>query len=152
MIRRPMIRRPIIVMTILLISLCLSSCAFLDPTMPKRVPGATMTDSRLQYIDTVIGTGVEASAGKRITVHYTGTLENGEKFDSSYDRGAPFTFTLGHKKVIPGWDEGLLGMKVGGRRQLFIPSDLAYGERGVPDTIPPFATLVFDVELLNVQP
>ncbi len=96
------------------------------------------------------GTGKEAVAGKSVKVHYTGTLENGKKFDSSHDRGEPFAFRLGAGQVIKGWDQGVAGMKVGGKRKLTIPPDLAYGARGFPPVIPPNSTLVFEVELLDV--
>lgn len=104
----------------------------------------------------VVGTGAEAVQGALVTVHYTGTFEDGTKFDSSVDRGTPFPFTLGAGQVIPGWDRGVQGMKVGGKRRLIIPSDLAYGVQGVkgPDgkyLIPPNAVLRFEVELLSVQ-
>lgn len=105
----------------------------------------------LQIGDTVVGTGAEAIAGKEVTVHYTGTLINGTKFDSSLDRGTPFVFSLGVGQVIRGWDEGVVGMKVGGKRKLIIPSELGYGPRGAGGVIPPNATLVFDVELLGVK-
>ncbi|MFA5870812.1 MAG: FKBP-type peptidyl-prolyl cis-trans isomerase [Candidatus Paceibacterota bacterium] len=108
-------------------------------------------DDGLQIGDEVVGTGAEAVAGKEVTVHYTGTLINGTKFDSSLDRGAPFTFSLGVGQVIRGWDEGVVGMKVGGKRKLIIPSELGYGPRGAGSTIPPNATLLFDVELLGVK-
>jgi FKBP-type peptidyl-prolyl cis-trans isomerase FkpA len=111
----------------------------------------TTTQSGLQYQDLVVGTGVEAVAGKSVTVHYTGTLQDGSKFDSSVDRGQPFTFTLGAGQVIRGWDEGVAGMKVGGKRKLVIPPGLAYGAQGYPPVIPPNATLTFDVELLDVK-
>jgi FKBP-type peptidyl-prolyl cis-trans isomerase len=107
------------------------------------------TPSGLQYIETQLGTGPEASAGQRVTVHYTGWLTTGAKFDSSRDRGQPFSFGLGAGQVIKGWDEGVAGMKVGGRRKLVIPSNLGYGDRGT-GPIPPGATLVFAVELLGV--
>jgi FKBP-type peptidyl-prolyl cis-trans isomerase FkpA len=98
------------------------------------------------------GTGAEAVAGKTVSVHYVGTLlSNGSKFDSSRDRGEPFTFQLGAGQVIKGWDQGVAGMKIGGVRKLTIPHDLAYGERGYPPVIPPRATLVFEVELLGVR-
>jgi FKBP-type peptidyl-prolyl cis-trans isomerase len=109
------------------------------------------TSSGLTYVDQVLGTGDVAVAGKTTTVHYTGWLENGKKFDSSVDRGQPFSFPLGGGRVIKGWDEGVQGMKVGGKRKLTIPSDLGYGSRGAGGVIPPNATLVFDVELLEVK-
>ena len=105
----------------------------------------------LKIEDTVVGTGAEAVAGKEVTVHYTGTLTNGTKFDSSVDRGEPFTFNLGAGEVIEGWDKGFAGMKVGGKRKLTIPSDMAYGERGAGASIPPNSTLIFEVELLKVN-
>jgi len=101
--------------------------------------------------DLVVGTGDEAQAGDQVTVHYTGWLWHGAKFDSSIDRGEPFQFTLGAGGVIKGWDQGIVGMKVGGTRKLIIPPDLAYGEAGSPPKIPPNATLVFEVELLAVE-
>lgn len=109
------------------------------------------TPSGLQYRDEVVGTGDAPKTGQQVTVHYTGTLTNGTKFDSSRDRKQPFTFIIGVGQVIKGWDEGVMSMKVGGRRVLTIPSDLAYGSRGAAGVIPPNATLVFDVELLSVQ-
>jgi len=105
----------------------------------------------LQIGDVVVGTGTEAVAGKEVTVHYTGTFIDGTKFDSSLDRGKPFPFKLGAGMVIKGWDEGVAGMKVGGKRKLIIPSDLGYGPNGYPGAIPPNATLLFDVELLGVK-
>lgn len=105
----------------------------------------------LKIDDVQVGTGAEATAGKAVVVHYTGWLENGNKFDSSLDRGQPFRFTLGQGQVIPGWDQGVAGMKTGGKRKLTIPPDLAYGERGVPGAIPPNSVLVFEVELLSVE-
>jgi FKBP-type peptidyl-prolyl cis-trans isomerase len=109
----------------------------------------------LKYTDNTTGTGTEATAGKKVSVHYTGWLYNngakGAKFDSSVDRGQPFQFTLGAHQVIAGWDEGVAGMKVGGKRTLIIPPELGYGARGAGGVIPPNATLMFDVELLGVQ-
>lgn len=109
------------------------------------------TPSGLKYVDQVVGTGDVAVAGKTASVHYTGWLENGKKFDSSVDRGQPFSFPLGSGRVIKGWDEGVQGMKVGGKRKLTIPSDLGYGSRGAGGVIPANATLIFDVELLGVR-
>ncbi len=106
--------------------------------------------TELKIEDLVVGTGVEAVSGKLISVHYTGTLTNGTKFDSSVDRGAPFEFTLGIGEVIQGWDKGFAGMKVGGKRKLIIPSSMGYGDMG-SGPIPPKATLIFEVELLGVK-
>jgi FKBP-type peptidyl-prolyl cis-trans isomerase FkpA len=108
------------------------------------------TSSGLQYIDLKVGTGATARAGQNVTVHYTGWLENGTKFDSSVDRGQPFSFPLGAGRVIKGWDEGVQGMMVGGKRKLTLPSSLGYGARGAGSAIPPNATLIFEVELLGV--
>jgi len=109
------------------------------------------TASGLKYTDVKVGTGASPVKGKQVKVHYTGTLENGKKFDSSYDRREPIVFVFGVGQVIPGWDEGLAGMKVGGKRKLIIPSKLGYGVAGSPPDIPPNATLLFDVELIDVQ-
>ncbi len=109
------------------------------------------TASGLQYEDLVEGTGPEAKAGDSVQVHYTGTLTDGSKFDSSRDRGSPFSFQLGAGRVIKGWDEGVAGMKVGGKRKLHIPAALGYGSRGAAGVIPPNAELIFEVELLVVR-
>ncbi len=109
------------------------------------------TESGLKYVDLVVGTGREAAAGTLATVHYTGWLTNGTKFDSSVDRRDPFSFPIGSGKVIKGWDEGVAGMKVGGKRKLTIPPQLGYGTHGAGGVIPPNATLVFDVELLEIR-
>jgi peptidylprolyl isomerase len=109
------------------------------------------TESGLQYEDIVEGTGPSPRTGQSVTVHYVGTLTNGKKFDASRDRNQPFTFTIGRGQVIRGWDEGVMSMKVGGKRRLTIPPDLGYGARGAGGVIPPNATLVFEVELLDVK-
>ena len=117
--------------------------------------GVQTTSSGLTYQDLVVGDGAEATTGTRVEVHYTGWLddsgEKGKKFDSSLDRGKPFTFPLGAGRVIRGWDEGVAGMKVGGKRVLMIPANLGYGSRGAGRAIPPNADLIFEVELLGVQ-
>ena len=109
------------------------------------------TPSGLQYIDEKVGDGAAPQKGKRVTVHYTGTLTDGKKFDSSRDRGQPFKFVIGVGQVIAGWDEGVMSMKVGGKRKLIIPANLGYGARGAGGVIPPNAELHFDVELLGVD-
>lgn len=111
----------------------------------------TTTPSGLQYWDIMVGSGATAVAGSTVKVHYSGFLTTGEKFDSSRDRGEPFSFPLGAGQVIKGWDEGVAGMKVGGQRQLRIPPQLGYGAAGAGGAIPPNATLIFDVELLEVS-
>jgi len=122
-----------------------------QPAAAQPPSGETITlPSGLQYIELREGTGHTAEHGRRISVHYTGWLLDGTKFDSSVDRGQPFEFVLSKGTVIDGWVEGVQGMRVGGRRQLIIPPDLAYGAEGAPPTIPPYATLVFEVELLAV--
>jgi len=110
----------------------------------------TQTPSGLRYQDLVVGEGAEATPGQTVVVHYVGWLLDGEKFDASLDRGETFPFPLGGGRVIPGWDEGVAGMKVGGARRLVIPPALGYGEGGFPPVIPPNATLVFDVQLMGV--
>jgi FKBP-type peptidyl-prolyl cis-trans isomerase len=136
-----------------------SGCATTTSTASpgtSTTPGTTtsstssVSPSGLKIDDLVVGTGAEATAGKKVKVHYTGWLTDGKKFDSSVDRGEPFEFELGAKMVIKGWDEGVAGMKVGGKRKLVIPPELAYGEKQV-GPIPPDSTLVFEVELLGVE-
>ena len=114
------------------------------------MPDEMTTPSGLKYKDEVVGSGDSPKHGKPVRVHYTGRLTDGKKFDSSVDRGQPFTFTIGVGQVIKGWDEGVATMKVGGKRQLTIPPSLGYGARGAPPAIPPNADLIFDVELLGV--
>ena len=116
---------------------------------PAAPPVTTKTGLKYQIFKK--GTGAEAKSGQTVSVHYTGFLVDGTKFDSSVDRGQPFDFGLGQGQVIPGWDEGVAGMKVGEKRKLTIPAELGYGDRGAGGTIPPGATLVFDVELLGVK-
>jgi FKBP-type peptidyl-prolyl cis-trans isomerase len=119
---------------------------------PSKTTGKPVeTKSGLKYFDLKPGTGAEAKAGNKVKVHYTGWLTDGKKFDSSVDRGEPFEFKLGSGMVIKGWDEGVAGMKIGGKRQLQIPANLAYGARGAGGVIPPNANLIFDVELLGVE-
>jgi FKBP-type peptidyl-prolyl cis-trans isomerase FkpA len=119
---------------------------------PAKVSGPPVkTASGLEYWDIKQGNGAEAKPGNKVTVHYTGWLKNGVKFDSSIDRHKPFEFELGAGTVIKGWDEGVAGMKVGGKRQLRIPPKLGYGKEGAGALIPPNSTLIFDIELLQVQ-
>lgn len=118
---------------------------------PAVVPlGYDARMANLQIEDIQIGSGAEAKPGQKVSVHYTGWLTNGQKFDSSLDRGRPFEFKLGAGNVIKGWDQGVAGMRVGGKRKLTIPPELGYGARGAGNVIPPGATLVFEVELLGV--
>lgn len=129
-----------------------------NTTPPEGKPAMTAQITELQKIDTQVGTGREAEIGFNVTVHYTGWLydpvaegNKGKKFDSSVDRKEPFNFFLGGGQVIQGWDEGFAGMKIGGKRTLIIPPEMGYGARGAGGVIPPNATLVFDVELLDVK-
>jgi len=140
-----------ICLSIILGMVTMSSGQAQSNASPTKVTGKpTTTASGLQYWEITAGTGTTAVAGKTVSVHYTGWLTDGKKFDSSVDRGQPFMFPLGAGRVIKGWDEGVAGMKVGGKRQLRIPPELGYGARGAPGAIPPNATLIFDVELLDV--
>lgn len=143
-------------LAILFVNMMLMGCGESNPVPANQNPGATSqpatikTNSGLEYIDIKVGTGAVAVAGKNVSVHYTGWLTNGTKFDSSVDRGQPFQFPLGMGRVIRGWDEGVAGMKVGGKRKLIIPPNLGYGERDM-GVIPPNSTLIFEVELLGVK-
>jgi FKBP-type peptidyl-prolyl cis-trans isomerase len=119
---------------------------------PSKVTGdGVKTDSGLQYWDIRVGNGEVAKEGSHVRVHYTGWLTTGKKFDSSVDAGKPFDFTIGNGEVIKGWEDGIAGMKVGGKRQLRIPPALGYGAEGYPPDIPPNATLIFEIKLLGVQ-
>ncbi len=120
-------------------------------TVTAAVGDTVTTESGLKYIIVKEGTGATPEKGQTIVAHYTGKLTDGKKFDSSVDRGEPFKFPLGARRVIAGWDEGFATMKVGEQRQLIIPPDLGYGARGYPPVIPPNATLIFDVELLGIE-
>lgn len=120
------------------------------PSAVPEFPGRTEAVTELEIDDVKVGTGAEAVPGKTVTVHYTGWLTDGTRFDSSHERGEPFTFSLGAGQVIPGWEQGVAGMKVGGTRILVIPPDMGYGEQGT-GPIPPNATLVFQVDLLAVE-
>lgn len=118
---------------------------------PDQEADIVTTPSGLKYKEITEGTGATPKTGQTVVVHYTGTLEDGTKFDSSRDRNSPFSFKIGQGQVIKGWDEGLSTMKVGGRRELIIPAELGYGARGAGGVIPPNATLIFDVELLRIS-
>ena len=135
--------------------LIIGLCVFLGMAGNVAAADKVKTASGLEYTDNQVGTGVEAAKGKNVSVHYTGWLDNngdkGAKFDSSVDRGEAFNFPLGAGMVIKGWDEGVAGMKVGGKRTLIIPPELGYGARGAGGVIPPNAKLIFDVELLGVK-
>lgn len=140
--------------SLLLAAVLVSGCAkkaHNNNEIPMEALQEVTTPSGLKYIDLKIGEGPAPVIGQKVTVHYTGTFIDGRKFDSSLDRGEPFTFVIGIGQVIQGWDEGVASMKVGGKRKLRIPSRLAYGARGAGEVIPPNTDLFFDVELLEVQ-
>jgi peptidylprolyl isomerase len=152
----------IIVLLLLIVAIAIPACSQKEAKNPadksateQAAPaaaqaGAVKNPSGLSYTDLVPGKGATPVSGKSVTVHYTGWLENGTKFDSSLDRGQPFVFRIGAGEVIPGWDEGVISMKVGGKRKLFIPAQLGYGAAGAGGVIPPNANLIFEVELLDV--
>lgn len=126
--------------------------AYSTPTQSATIESTpSNVEDKLIIVDEKAGSGIEAVAGKKVTVNYVGTLTDGTKFDSSFDRNQPFSFNLGAGEVIKGWDEGLIGMKVGGKRKLTIPPSMGYGAAGAGGVIPPNATLIFEVELLKVE-
>lgn len=152
----------IIVLLLLIVAIVIPACSQKEAktaaekttaTEPQAATqaGAVKNPSGLSYTDLVPGKGAAPVSGKTVTVHYTGWLEDGKKFDSSLDRGQPFVFRIGAGEVIPGWDEGVMSMKVGGKRKLFIPAQLGYGAAGAGGVIPPNANLIFEVELLAVE-
>jgi FKBP-type peptidyl-prolyl cis-trans isomerase FkpA len=153
--------RKLLTITLLLSCFATAGCNAQSTSSKQEKPAMTQNAkaiTELQKIDTQVGTGREAEAGFNVTVHYTGWLYDanaeggkGKKFDSSLDRNSPFNFFLGGGQVIQGWDEGVQGMKVGGKRTLIIPSEMGYGARGAGGVIPPNANLIFDVELLDVK-
>ena len=138
---------------VLILSLLVVSFAGASVAAQQIDPDVEIVEGKrgLKYQDLVVGEGEEAKNGKSATVHYTGWLTDGTKFDSSFDAGRPFTFPLGRGRVIAGWDQGVKGMQVSGKRKLIIPSSLGYGARGACAAIPPHADLIFDVELLGVE-
>lgn len=136
----------------LILTAVMSSCSKCSGKVETLQEGAKFSDvTALKIEDIKVGSGTEAVAGKTVTVHYTGLLTNGVKFDSSLDRNQPFSFALGSGQVIRGWDQGVAGMKVGGVRRLMIPPDMGYGAQGAGGVIPPNATLIFQVELTDVR-
>ena len=151
-----------IVLLLLIVAIAIPACSQKEAKAPEKSgepqaqaqaptqTGTEKTASGLSYTDLVKGSGAAPVSGKSVTVHYTGWLEDGKKFDSSLDHGQPFTFRIGAGEVIPGWDEGVMSMRVGGKRKLFIPAQLGYGAAGAPGAIPPNANLIFEVELLDV--
>jgi peptidylprolyl isomerase len=143
-------RTRVIAVVIIFVLAAGAAAYFFAPGLPGRAGAEVTTPSGLKYTDLVVGNGPSPRRGQMAVVHYTGTLTDGTKFDSSHDKGQPYSFALGTGSVIKGWDEGIATMKVGGRRKLVVPPALGYGARG-NGTIPPNATLDFDVELLDVK-
>jgi peptidylprolyl isomerase len=141
-------QRVIAIVSVLVIIAAFAALIYFNSNKDKH--DMITTASGLQYQDLTVGTGQEAKDGDTVTVHYVGTLENGTKFDSSRDRGEPYQVTIGAGNVIAGWEEGLVGMRVGGLRKLVIPPALAYGDQAVGDVIPANATLVFEIELISI--
>ncbi|GAM08128.1 FK506-binding protein [Geobacter sp. OR-1] len=149
----------VIAVLLLVVAIVIPACAqkeaqsagTVKSAIPELKAKSVTTPTGLSYQDAKVGTGASPIKGKPVKVHYTGWLVNGTKFDSSVDRNEPFQFVIGAGQVIPGWDEGVMTMKVGGKRRLTIPANLGYGARGAGGVIPPNATLIFDVELLDVQ-
>lgn len=146
-----MVARVFLMMALLLGGMAAALGVAVNETPTKVTGSGKVTVSGVQYWDIKAGAGATAETGKTVTIHYSGFLPDGKKFDSSIDRGRPFSFQLGEGAVIKGWDEGIAGMKVGGKRQLKVPPPAAYGDQGKGGVVPPGATLVFDVQLLDVK-
>lgn len=149
--RAEKVRNQRILLVVIVVIILAVAGYFVYKAMNPAQPVPPSAPAELQIEDIKKGTGAEAKAGDTVVVHYTGTLLDGTKFDSSLDRGQPYTFVLGNGDVIQGWDQGIVGMQPGGQRKLTIPPDLAYGERGAGGVIPPNASLVFVVELLEIK-
>ncbi|HXG93847.1 MAG TPA: FKBP-type peptidyl-prolyl cis-trans isomerase [Blastocatellia bacterium] len=144
-------RRAVIIIFVIIAVLGVAAAIYLFASSAPRTGVEIVTSSGLRYVDEKIGDGPSPNLGQTVTVHYTGTLEDGTKFDSSYDHGQPFDFQLGTQGIIQGWNEGIKTMRVGGKRRLIVPPQLGYGPQGNPPKIPPNATLIFEVELLSVK-